>query len=130
MSLEGERFCDAVMSRAMELGRRTDALLAAAGGPSTTTMTKLRQGDYRPRHDTMEKFDTALKWEPGSAWRVWNGGAPTPNGTRHRSGVDNGVVEFELTGQRGVHVVVKGPVKERAALEASVARLIRELDDS
>jgi hypothetical protein len=130
MSLEGERLRDAVTSRAKEIGRRTDALLAAAGGPSTTTMTKLRHGDYRPRHDTMEKFDTALKWEPGSAWRVWNGGEPTPDGTRQRSGADDGLVEFELTNQHGVRVVVKGPVRDQAALEASVVRLIRGLDDS
>src|SRR5690349_11627881 len=129
MTLEGERFRDAVTSRAKELGRRTDALLAAAGGPSTTTMTKVRHGDYRPRRDTMEKFDTALKWELGSAWRVWNGGEPTPSEAGYRWGANNKIVEFELSNQRGVHVVVTGPVKERAVLEASVARLIRELHD-
>jgi len=128
MTLEGERFRDAVTSRAKELGRRTDALLAAAGGPSTTTMTKLRHGDYRPRRDTMEKFDTALQWEPGSAWRVWNGGEPTPNGA-YRWGANKKIVAFELSDHPGVHVVVKGPVKKRAVLEASIARLIRDLHD-
>jgi len=134
VSLQGEQFRDVVLRRAKEVARTTDALLAAAGGPSTTTMTTLRRGDFRPRNDSMVKFDQALRWEPGSAWRVWNGGRPTPlpSGGRGRRGTAaaGSVVEFVLTGHQGVRVVVKGPIKERAALEDSVARLVQDLDDS
>ena len=37
------------------------------------------------------------------------------------------LVEFELSGNFGVRVVVKGPIRDAEALEATVARLIREM---
>lgn len=37
------------------------------------------------------------------------------------------MIEFEVSGDFGVRVVVKGPVDSAAELEASVARLIREM---
>jgi DNA-binding XRE family transcriptional regulator len=37
------------------------------------------------------------------------------------------LIEFEVTGDFGVRVVVKGPVENAAELEASVARLIRDM---
>lgn len=37
------------------------------------------------------------------------------------------LMEFEVTGDFGVRVVVKGPVENAAELEASVARLIRDM---
>jgi DNA-binding XRE family transcriptional regulator len=37
------------------------------------------------------------------------------------------LIEFEVTGDFGVRVVVKGPVDNAAELEASVARLIRDM---
>jgi hypothetical protein len=37
------------------------------------------------------------------------------------------LIEFELSGNFGVRVVVKGPIRDQEALEASVARLIREM---
>lgn len=43
-----------------------------------------------------------------------------------------GLVEFEVTGDFGVRVVVKGPIGQTDELERSVARLIRDIraDDS
>ena len=38
-----------------------------------------------------------------------------------------GLMEFEVTGDFGVRVVVKGPVSDAAALEAAVARLVRDI---
>lgn len=38
-----------------------------------------------------------------------------------------GLMEFEVTGDFGVRVIVKGPVENAAELEASVARLIRDI---
>ena len=40
---------------------------------------------------------------------------------------DAGLVEFRLSGNFGVDVVVKGPIRDREALEESVARLLREM---
>lgn len=37
------------------------------------------------------------------------------------------LIEFEVTGDFGVRVVVKGPVENAAELEASVVRLIRDM---
>ncbi|WP_310962102.1 hypothetical protein [Nocardioides terrisoli] len=38
-----------------------------------------------------------------------------------------GLIEFEVTGDFGVRVVVKGPIENAAELEESVARLIRDI---
>ena len=40
---------------------------------------------------------------------------------------EEGLVEFEVTGDFGVRVVVKGPVRDAMELEASVARLIKDI---
>jgi hypothetical protein len=40
---------------------------------------------------------------------------------------EEGLVEFEVTGDFGVRVVVKGPVKDAMELEESVARLIKDI---
>jgi len=37
------------------------------------------------------------------------------------------LIEFRLSGNFGVDIVVKGPVRDRSELEDSVARLIREM---
>lgn len=40
---------------------------------------------------------------------------------------ERGLIEFEVTGDFGVRVVVKGPIENADELEASVARLIRDI---
>ena len=40
---------------------------------------------------------------------------------------EDDLFEFEVTGNFGVRVVVKGPARDQAALEASVIRLMREM---
>ena len=40
---------------------------------------------------------------------------------------EDDLIEFELSGNFGVRVVVKGPIRDQAALEESVAHLIREM---
>lgn len=52
--------------------------------------------------------------------------APSPSGPAEA----DEFVEFRLSGNFGVDVVVKGPVSDLAALEASVARLLREMKTS
>lgn len=43
---------------------------------------------------------------------------------------EQGLIEFEVTGDFGVRVVVKGPIENAAELEESVARLIRDIRNS
>lgn len=48
-----------------------------AGGPSNTTLTKIENGLLETlTRTTARKLDAALKWEPGSARRAWEGGTP------------------------------------------------------
>lgn len=50
-----------------------------AGGPSNTTLTKIENGHLETlERATARKLDTGLRWETGSARRVWEGGKPTP----------------------------------------------------
>lgn len=67
---DAERFRDIVMARVKKLGLTSDKI-ARTGGPSTTTMSKIRKADPKlPRGDTYEKLDKALRWKEGSARRV------------------------------------------------------------
>lgn len=67
---DAERFRDIVMGRIEHLGLTSDQI-ARSGGPSTTTMSKIRKADPTPpRGDTYGKLDEALRWKKGSARRV------------------------------------------------------------
>lgn len=57
----------------------------------------------------------------------WLSDFETETGAGDSSG-DN-VVEFRLSGNFGVDVVVKGPVANLPELERSIARLLREMRD-
>lgn len=51
----------------------------AAGGPSNSTQTEIENGRLEKlTRVTRKKLDAGLRWEPGSAQRVWDGGEPTP----------------------------------------------------
>lgn len=53
--------------------------VSAAGGPSNTKLTEIENGRLAElTSQTAKKLDKGLKWEPGSARRVWEGGEPTP----------------------------------------------------
>jgi len=52
--------------------------MAAHGGPSSTTMSRLERGIAPPSAKSFRKLDVGLSWEPGSAKRTLNGGDPTP----------------------------------------------------
>lgn len=80
---DAERFARLVLQRFDDLGLTTDEEVKAAGGPSTSTMTKLRAASAgkamtEPRGDTRRNIDAAAQWAPGSALTVWRGGEPTP----------------------------------------------------
>lgn len=72
------RFGRIVRERRLKLGLTQDDVFVA-GGPSDTTQTRVeRGGGPEPSVSTLNKFDAALRWEPGSAARTWRGGHPTP----------------------------------------------------
>jgi hypothetical protein len=50
--------------------------LAAQGGPSPSTVYKALAGGRRPTERTLARLELALGWQPGSAHRILEGGAP------------------------------------------------------
>lgn len=53
--------------------------VTAAGGPSDTTQTRVENAEGPPPNlTTRNKLDRPLRWQPGSAARVWAGGEPVP----------------------------------------------------
>ena len=52
--------------------------LWSAGGPSNSTLTNVESGVGQPSPSTLRKLDAGLRWRPGSARRVLEGGEPTP----------------------------------------------------
>lgn len=81
MSSQREVFRDVVLARAEEIGLSSDARIVAAGGPSSSTLTKIRALSTDPRGDVLQRLDTALRWPAGSALRLWRDGvAPSAQG--------------------------------------------------
>lgn len=82
MFSDAQRFATAVLEAFRHAGYATDAQVVAAGGPSTTTMTKLRKvaagaaDMVEPREPTWSKIDKAAVWRPGTARRIWAGEDP------------------------------------------------------
>lgn len=73
---EPQRLADAVNKRMDELDLTNDTA-AMVGGPSTTTLSKIRNArPGEPRGDVYRKLDTMLRWRPGSAKRLARTGQP------------------------------------------------------
>lgn len=51
--------------------------LAAAGGPSPSTLYKAHRGGRELAERTLARLDLALGWQPGSGQRVLDGGDPS-----------------------------------------------------
>lgn len=133
MSTDTQRFADLVLAAFEAAGRTTDSEVGRAGGPSTSTMTKLRAAKAggplaAPRSQTWAAIERAANWPPGSARLVWEGAeAPQvvlPEGARHLGDPSEDLVEFTVEGNFGVRAVVKGPVRDMDALQAAVSKLI------
>ena len=106
---------DQIRARRVRLGISVKAL-ALRAGVDRGTLASLEAGDERIRDSTFGTVERALETleqemgvEPGSS----NPGAD--------------VVEFRVSGDFGVDVVVKGPVRDMAAMEESVARLLARI---
>lgn len=73
-----ERLRAKVLARRAELGLSQEEV-AALGGPSTTTQSKLTNCEAGLlRRGTLRAFDLALSWEAGSAQRILDGGDEIP----------------------------------------------------
>lgn len=136
MSSDAARFARIVLRAFEEAGRTSDTSVAAAGGPSTTTMTKLRHaakgsGDLaEPRSQTWAAIERAANWPTGSARRVWAGEEPPkrPVETTQLEPVGEDFVQFEISGNFGVRAIVKGPVRDIDALQAAALKLAAGLN--
>lgn len=70
------RFGERVAARRHDLNLRLTHV-PDLGGPSATRMTSIEHGKGpEPKPSTLDKLDSVLRWEPGSALRVLNGGEP------------------------------------------------------
>lgn len=87
-------------------------------GISRDTLRKVIAGDPSVRENTWEQIETKLEQFEAQAEGF--------SGLKGKDPEDD-LIEFELSGNFGVRVVVKGPIRDQEALEASVARLIREM---
>ncbi|HEU4972722.1 MAG TPA: helix-turn-helix domain-containing protein [Gaiellaceae bacterium] len=104
---------DQIRARRVRLGISVKAL-AMRAGIDRGTLASLEAGDERIRDSTfgtVERALEALEQEMG----VEPGGSLAD------------VVEFRVSGDFGVDVVVKGPVRDMAAMEESVARLLARI---
>lgn len=132
MSADAQRFAQVVLAAFETAGRTTDTAVNRAGGPSTSTMTKLRKAAEgaatlsEPRSPTWEAIEAAANWPPGTARRVWAGGevGELPAGARRLGDPADDLVEFQIAGNFGVTAVVKGPVRDLDALQEAVSKLI------
>ncbi len=102
------RFGRIVRERRDYLGLRQDQV-AARGGPSTTTLTKVENGTPpAPTPGTLRKLDVGLGWEQGSATRAVSGGDPTPT---HENAIKTEF--FSATGKRlGSTIWIEGAEQE------------------
>lgn len=78
MAEDWARLADAVRKRRSSRKWSYDEI-HAAGGPSDVVVSKIeKNGEPRPRPDSIQKLDAGLAWRAGSAVDVLNGGDPVP----------------------------------------------------
>lgn len=92
--------------------------LAQEAGISRDTLSDLESGkNPNPRESTVDKLDATLTKLEGES------GLDTPAATSD----PHGLIEFEVKGDFGVSVVVRGPVEDADELQRSVVRIIRDI---
>ena len=109
----------ALMEQMTALGLSGRELAAKSGVARGTVGNALEGTASRGTYDRLEKFLSDLEDEMSSEVA-----APTPVVPERPN---NDFVEFRLTGNFGVDVVVRGPVSDLAELEASVGRLMGKM---
>jgi transcriptional regulator with XRE-family HTH domain len=107
---------ESIRARRVSLGISAKEL-ALRAGVDRGTLAALEAGDERVRDSTFGAVERAL-----DVLEQEIGVEAFAN-----SGNSNDTVEFRVSGDFGVDVVVKGPVRDMDALEASVSRLLDRL---
>ena len=79
MSSQQQNFARRVLAAFKDAGHYTDDEIKSAGGPSSTTLTKLRKaaaglGMDEPRGDVHRRIDVAAGWRPGASRALWHHG--------------------------------------------------------
>jgi transcriptional regulator with XRE-family HTH domain len=73
------RLDQAMTARSLELGKRW-VQIARDAGITTSALSGIRRGEYRPSALTARRLEDALRWEYGSIDAILDGGQPTPSG--------------------------------------------------
>lgn len=116
----GESRGDAIRRRFDALGI-SDREWMTETGIDIKTVHRACDPDHNTRESSYLAIESALQTIEDRL-----AGRPTRRGELEGDSGE-GLVEFRLSGNFGVDVVVKGPVRDREALEESVSRLIREM---
>jgi transcriptional regulator with XRE-family HTH domain len=106
---------EAIRRRRMALGIRSVSELAARTGVSRSAASAAEHGGGA--RGTYERLEAWLSEQER------NGLSAPPS-----DGVEQ--IEFTVEGDFGVKVTVKGPISDRAALEDSVAKIVRSIRDT
>lgn len=109
-------------SRLRELNM-SKSRFAAVGGPGRTTLATLGTRGYRPTPETLDRIDTHLLWEPGSAMAALKGGVPINRGpavTPHPALVPLSAIKDRLK------VMKARAQRQRQAME----QMERDIDDA
>lgn len=102
MSTNAENLARHVKARRLELDLNQIEVWQA-GGPSNTTLTEIENGRLTNlTRTTARKLDAALRWEAGSARRVWEGGEPTTVLGPGISSKDSAWLRQQIFGAEGV----------------------------
>jgi hypothetical protein len=123
-----QRLAAEVDARMRHLRGRNQQEVHAAGGPSTTTMSKIlsAQGPT-PRRDTLTRLDTGLEWVSDSAYDVlWHGKPPRPIEDEPQLSDDLAAKVVALTGTRGP----RGPLLRLVQIRDELDKVIDELGGS
>lgn len=119
---EEETRGQAIGRRMKALGmKRTDLADQAGAGGSRSLLYRVLKDEPGVRDESYRVFELALDRIEDE---YGHGGPDAVLPTEH------GLIEFEVTGDFGVRVVVKGPIENATELEKSVARLIRDIRES
>lgn len=93
--------------------------LAAESGVHRTTVAAIEDGKGF-RRSSLTKIERAL--EHGEAETGLDVAVESPGGPH-----DSDLIEFDVSGDFGVHVIVKGPIRDADLLRRQVAELVREI---
>jgi transcriptional regulator with XRE-family HTH domain len=75
------RLDQAMTERSLELSKRW-VHIAKEAGITTSALSGIRRGDYKPSALTARRLEDALQWEYGSIDETLAGGEPTPRAIR------------------------------------------------